>query len=325
MRRRDFMAAFGSAAILPIAARAQQAAPVIGFLTTLTAGDRPHLLEAFRQGLGETGYIDQRSVTIDYRFASNQVDRVRPMAAELVARKVDVIAATGGNITAQIAKTLTSTIPIVFTSGADPVQAGLVTTLNHPEANVTGISWFATELGQKHTGLLRDLLPRAELAAVLVDPNVSEAELYEKSVQEGARAVGLRVTVLKAGTLAEIDAAFSKIGELRPNAVLIASGPFFTARARQIAVLAARHAVPLISTVREMSEAGGLLSYGNNIADAYRRAGAYCGRLLKGAKPADLPVDRATKFELVINLGTAKALGLSVPQTMQIAADEVIE
>jgi putative ABC transport system substrate-binding protein len=325
MRRRTFIAAVAGAAAMPLVVRAQQRTPVLGFLTTLASSDRPQLREAFRKGLDEAGYADRHNLAIEYRFADNQPDRLRAMAADLIARKVDVIAATGGNVTGLIVKTLTSTIPVVFTSGADPVRAGLVASLSRPEANVTGVSWFSTDTGQKHIGLLRELLPRAERFAVLLNPNSPESGFYEQSAQEGARALGVRLLVLKASTLSEIDTAFAQVAEQRAHAVIVGSDAYFTSRARQFAILAARHAMPLIAASREMAEAGGLLGYGNSVTDAYRRAAILCGRLLKGAKPGDLPVDRATKFELAINLGTAKALGLTIPQSMLIAADEVIE
>jgi putative ABC transport system substrate-binding protein len=324
MRRRTFIAAVAGAAAMPLAVRAQQRTPGLGFLTTLGPTDRLQLLEAFRKGLNEAGYVDRHNLAIEYRFADNQLDQLRGMAADLIARKVDVIAATGGNITGLIVKTLTSTIPVVFTSGADPVQAGLVASLSRPEANVTGVSWFNADAGQKHVGLLRELLPRAERFAVLLNNN-PESGFYEQSAQEGARALGVRLLVLKASTRSEIDTAFARLAEQHAGALIVASDAFFTSRARQFAVLAARHAVPLIAGSREMAEAGGLLGYGNSVPDAYRRAGVLCGRLLKGAKPRDLPIDRATKFDLVINLGTAKALGLTIPQSMLIAADEVID
>ena len=310
---------------MPLAVRAQQRTPVLGFLTTLAPSDRPHLQEALRKGLNEAGYADRQNLAIEYRFADNQLDRVRAMATDLITRKVDVIAATGGNITGLVVKELTSTIPVVFTSGADPVRAGLVASLGRPEANVTGVSWFSTDAGQKHVGMLRELLPRAELFAVLLNPNSQESGFYEQSAHEGARALSVGLLVLQASTLSEIDAAFAQVAEARANAVIVGSDPYFSSRARQFAILAARHAVPLIAASREMAEAGGLLAYGNSVTDAYRRAGILCGRLLKGAKPADLPVDRATKFELIINVGTAKALALTIPHSMLIAADEVIE
>lgn len=327
MRRREFLGALGgAAAVWPFAARAQQGtSPVIGYLSSLSAGDSPHHTEAFRQGLNETGYAEGRNVTIEYRYADNQMDRLRPLAADLIAHKVGVIAAVGGNNTALVAKTLTTTIPIVFTSGVDPVSAGLVASLNRPEANVTGISWFTVELARKHIEVLNELIPGAALIAVLVDPNNAEGRFYEKSAQDGARALGRRLLFLKAGTVSEIDAAFATLAEQRVDAVIVGSGPFYPTRARQLAVLAARYAVLLMSSNRDVSVAGGLISYGNSVPDAYRRAGNLAGRLLKGAKPADMPIDRSTKFELVINLGTAKALGLTLPPTLVARADEVIE
>ena len=318
MKRRDFITLLGGAAAWPLAARAQQAAiPVVGFLSSIAAGDRPHHTEAFRQGLNETGYAEGRNVTIEYRYADNRMDQLRPLAADLIARKVAVIAAVAGNNTALVAKTLTSTIPILFTSGVDPVKAGLVASFNRPEANVTGVSWFSAELGNKHIEVLNEFVPQAALIALLVNPNNPEGGFYEQSAQDGARALGRQLLVLKAGSAREIDTAFATLAEQRANAVIVASDPFYTARARQLAVLAARHAVPMISTARELPAAGGMISYGNSLTDAYRRVGIYAGRILKGAKPADMPVDRATKFELVINLGTTRALGLR--------ADEVIE
>jgi putative ABC transport system substrate-binding protein len=326
MRRRRFIGLVGGAAAAwPLAARAQQPMPVVGYLSGISAGDRAHHTEAFRQGLNEIGYAEGRNVTIEYRYADNRMDRLQPLAADLIARKVAVIAAIGGNNTALIAKTLTSTIPIVFTSGLDPVKAGLVSSLNRPEANVTGVSWFSAEIGQKHIEVLHELLPHAVLIALLLNPNNPEGGFYEQSAQDGARALGRRLLVLKAGTAGEIDAAFATLVEQRANAVLIGSDPFYPTRARQLAVMSARHTLPMISAVRDLPVAGGLISYGNNVTDAYRRAGVLTGRILKGAKAADLPIDRATRFQLVINLGTAKALGITVPPSLLARADEVIE
>jgi putative ABC transport system substrate-binding protein len=329
VKRREFITLLsGAAAAWPLAARAQQTAkPVVGFLSSISAVDRPHHTEAFRQGLNETGYAEGHNVTINYRFADNRMDQLRPLAADLIARKVAVIAAVGGNNTGLVAKALTSTIPIVFTSGADPVKAGLVTSLNRPEANVTGVSWFSADLGHKYMEVLRELIPQAALIGLLVNPNSPEAAFYEQSTQDGARALGRRLLVLKASTASEIDTAFATLAEQRANAVIIGPDAFYSGagRARQLAVLAARHALPMVSGVRELPAAGGLISYGNSVTDAYRRAGALTGRILKGAKPADTPIDRATKFELVINLRTAKALGLEIPPTLLARADEVIE
>ena len=319
------MALLGSGVVWPIAARAQQSIPVVGFLSSNSASDRPHHIDAFRQGLNETGYAEGRSVRIEYRYADNESNRLRPLAADLIARKVAVIAAVGGNNTALIAKTLTSTIPILFTSGVDPVKVGLVASLQRPEANVTGVSWFASELGSKHIEVLNELVPRAELIAMLLNPNSPESEFYEQSAQDGARALGRRLLVLNAGTARGIDAAFATLGEQRASAVTVAGDPFLSTRARQLAVLAARQGLPMISAAREHPVAGALISYGNSVTDAYRRVGIYAGRILKGAKPSDMPIDRATRFELVINVGTARALRLEVPPTLLARADEVIE
>jgi putative tryptophan/tyrosine transport system substrate-binding protein len=312
--------------VWPLAARAQQVVmPVVGFLSSIAAGDRPHHTEAFRQGLNETGYAEGRNLAIEYRYAENRVDQLEPLAADLIARKVGVIAAAGGNNSALVVKRLTSSIPILFTSGVDPVKAGLVASINRPEANVTGVSWFSVELGSKHIELLNELVPQAELIAIMVNPNNPEAGFYEQSVQDGVGRLGRRLLVVKAGTTREIDAAFAALARQRANAVIIAADPFYPGRARQLAVLAARHAIPMIAAVREITAAGGLISYGNSVTDAYRRVGVYAGRILKGAKPADMPVDRATKFELVINFGTAKALDIEIPPSLLALADEVIE
>jgi putative tryptophan/tyrosine transport system substrate-binding protein len=327
LNRRKLITLFGGAAAAwPLAAGAQQPAmPVVGYLSGISAGDRAHHTEAFRQGLNETGYTEGRNVLIEYRYADNQMDRLRPLAADLIARKVAVIAAVAGNNSALVAKALTSTIPILFTSGIDPVKAGLVAGINRPEANVTGVSWFHAELGNKLIEVLHELVPQAELIALLLNPNNPEGAFFEQSAQEGARVFGRRLLVLKAGTAREIDEAFATLAERRVNAVLIGSDPFYATRTRQLAVLAARHTLPMIASAREYPMAGGLISYGNSVTDAYRRAGLYAGRILKGATPPDMPVDRATKFELVINLGTAKALSLDIPPTLLARADEVIE
>jgi ABC-type uncharacterized transport system substrate-binding protein len=328
MNRREFITLLGGAATAwPLAARAQQAAmPVIGYLNGLSASDRPDLLEMFRRGLGETGYVEGRNVANEYLYADNQPDRLRALAADLIARKVAAIAATGGNSPALAAKALTSTIPIVFTSGRDPVAAGLVGSLSRPEANLTGVSWFGTELGPKHIELLRELVPSAALVALIVNPNNVEGESYEQLAREAAaRAVGMRLLILQASTAGEIDVAFETIAQQKPSAVIVSSDPFYTSRASQFVVLAARYAVPVVHSNREFAAVGGLISYGNNTPDNYRRAGVYVGRILKGAKPADLPIDRATKFELVINLQTAKVLKIDITAKLLAIADEVIE
>ena len=326
LKRREFITLIGGAATWPFAARAQQPAmPVVGYLSGISAGDRAHHTEAFRQGLNETGHTEGRNVLIEYRYADNQMDRLQPLAADLIARKVAVIAAVAGNNSALVAKALTSTIPILFTSGIDPVKAGLVAGINRPEANVTGVTWFHAELGNKLIEVLHELVPQAALIALLLNPNNPEGAFFEQSAQEGARVLGRRLLVLKAGTASEIDEAFATFAERRVNAVLIGSDPFYATRARQLAVLAARHTLPMIASSREYPMAGGVISYGKSVTDAYRRVGILAGRILKGAKPAEVPVDRATRFELVINRGTAKALGLEVPPTLLALADEVID
>src|SRR5262245_2531924 len=327
MRRRKFIALVGSAAaVWPLVARAQQAVmPVIGYLNGLSASDRPDLLEMFRRGLGEAGYVEGR-VAIEYRYADNQPNRLRTLATDLIARQVAAIAATGGNSPALAAKALTSTIPIVFTSGRDPVAAGLVSSLSRPEANLTGVSWFGTELGPKHIELLRDFVPNDALVALIINPNNVEGQSYEQLAREAAaHAVGMRLLILQASTASEIDVAFETIAQHKARAVIVSSDPFYTARASQFVVLAARYAVPVVHSNREFAAVGGLISYGNNTPDNYRRAGVYVGRILKGAKPADLPVDRATKFELVINVQTARSLKIDIPAKLLAIADEVIE
>jgi putative ABC transport system substrate-binding protein len=325
MRRREFITLLGGAVATPLAARAQPSIPVIGFLSGSAAGDRPHHTEAFRQGLDGTGYAEGRNVAIEYRYADNRLDRLEPLAAELIARKVAVIAAVGGNNSALAAKRLTSTIPILFTSGVDPVKAGLVASINRPEANVTGVSWFSGDLGGKHLEVLNELVPQAKVVALLMDPNNPEGGFYAQSARDRAGAFGQRLLLLKAGTPDEIDAAFATLAKERASAVIVSAGPFYVSRARQLAGLAARFAVPILTAQRDIPAAGGLLSYGNNVADAYRRVGVYAGRILNGSKPADMPVDRATRFELVVNLKTAKALGIVVPPMLLARADEVIE
>jgi putative tryptophan/tyrosine transport system substrate-binding protein len=323
VRRRAFITLLGGAAAWPLAARAQQPAmPVIGYLSGLSASDRPDLLEMFRRGLGEAGYVEGRNVAIEYRYADNQPNRLRALATDLIARQVAAIVATGGNPPALAAKALTSTIPIVFTSGRDPIAAGLVSSLSRPEANLTGVSWFGTELGPKHIELLRELIPNDALVALIVNPNNVEGQSYEQLAREAAAlAAGMRLLMLQASTASEIDGAFETIARQKASAVIVSSDPFYTARASQFVVLAARYAVP----VGHFVAVGGLISYGNNTPDNYRRAGVYVGRILKGVKPADLPVDRATKFELVINLQTARSLKIDIPAKLLAIADEVIE
>jgi putative ABC transport system substrate-binding protein len=299
--------------------------PVIGFLNGQSPRVWAPMLAPFSNGLNEAGYIEGQNVTIEYRWAEGQPDRLPSLAADLVRRQVAVIVATGGQNPAIAAKAATSTIPIVFTSNDDPRKYGLVASLNRPGGNVTGVSWFGAELGPKRLALLHDLVPDAKTVALLLNPNNAETARQPAELQEAARGLGLQIVVFKATTPSEIDTAFATMVQNRIGALVLASDSFLFNRREQIMALAARHAIPASYSARHFVEAGGLMSYGNNFADAYRRAGHYTARILKGEKPSDLPVDQATKFELVINITTAKALGLAVPTSMQLLADEVIE
>jgi len=325
--RRKFLAAVGGAAAAwPFAARAQQAAmPVIGFLNTLGQNDRPNLPAAFRRGLGETGYVDGRNVAIEYRFAENQHDRLPVLAADLVGRKVAVIAATGGGASILAAMAATKTIPIVFTTGGDPVKEGYVASLNRPGSNVTGVSWFSNLVAGKGLGLLHELVPNAAVIALLVNPKLPETARMEGEGREAARTLSQQLLVLNASTPSEIDAAFATMRQQRVGALFVGADPFLSSRRQQIVALAARDAIPDMYTNREFVEEGGLMSYGNDTADSYRRAGGHVGRIVNGASPADLPVDQATKFELVVNIKAAKKLGLTIPESFLARADEVIE
>jgi putative tryptophan/tyrosine transport system substrate-binding protein len=326
MRRREVIAMLGGAAAWPLAARAQQPGLlVIGFMHSLGRNDRVNLLDAFRRGLNEAGYAEGRNVAIEYRFADNQIDRLPALAADLVNRNVAVIVATGGGYSVLAAKAATTTIPIVFLTAGDPVQLGYVASLNQPGGNATGVSWFGAQVAGKGLGLLHELVPKAALVALLANPRLPEAAHTLSDAQKAARELGQQLLVLNAGTASEIDAAFATLRQWRADALLLGGDPFFSSRRQQIVALTARDAIPAMYANREFVEEGGLMSYGNDIADGYRRAALHVGRILKGEKPANLPIDQATKFEFVINLKTAKTLGLEVPPGLSARADEVIE
>jgi putative tryptophan/tyrosine transport system substrate-binding protein len=327
MRRRDVIILLGGAAAAwPIAARAQQPMlPVIGFLGTASPALGTHLDDSFRRGLAETGFVHGRDVVIEYRWAEGRYDRVPALAADLVSRQVAVIVTVGGETSAAAARAATATIPIVFNTGTDPVRLGLVNSLARPGGNATGVNIFTTELAEKRLGLLHDVIPAASTIAVLVNPNFAPGVVNARESEAAARAIGKQVVIFNASSEAEIDTTFAKIVGARPGALLVGADPFFNSRRDRIVALAARHAIPAIYEWREFAQAGGLMSYGTRLADAYRQQGIYAGRILKGEKPADLPVLQLTKFELVINLKTAKALGLTFPPGLLAIADEVIE
>jgi putative tryptophan/tyrosine transport system substrate-binding protein len=324
MNRRGFIALFGSTVAWPLAARAQQPAmPVIGFLGVSFFG--PERLTAFRHGLADAGLVEGKNVTVEYRWAEGQYDRLAELARDLVRRQVAVIAAASAPA-ALAAKSATTTIPIVFVVGDDPVKIGLVASLSRPAGNATGINFFTGELVPKRLGLLRELLPGATRLAVLVNPtDRSLAEPMGLEIEAAARVLQLELQVINAATSREIDEAFATLGRERPDALFVGPDPFFNRRRVQLAISAARYGIPTTYPVREYAEAGGLMSYGTNINDAYRQVALYAGNILKGAKPADIPVVQSTKFELVINLQTARTLGLEVPATLLARADEVIE
>ena len=324
--RREFITLLGGAAAWPLAARAQQPAmPVIGLLDPRSPDAMADRLRAFRQGLKEVGYVEGENVTIIYRFAEDQNDRLPELAAELVRRQVTVIAASA-TTAAPAAKAATTTIPIAFIAAEDPVRLGLVASLARPGGNLTGINFFSSELAAKRLDLLHELLPRAARIAVLVNPaNATNTASILRDVEAAARAIGLQVQVLNASTSREISAAFENVGRDRPDALFVGPDTFLIARRIQVVQLAAFHRLPAVYPARDFLEVGGLMSYGTNIMDAFRQLGIYAGRILKGAKPADLPVVQSSKFELVINAETARMLGLTVPDKLLVAADEVIE
>ena len=326
MQRREFITVLGMAAIAwPLAARAQQSAlPLIGFMNNSTANGSEDLKAAFLKGVSEAGYIDGQNVTVEYHWADGQPERLPEVARNLVRRQVSVIVATS-TPAALAAKAATATIPIVFETAADPINRGLAASLNRPGGNATGVAQFNAELVTKRVGLLHDLIPKAKIIGMLLNSTDPRAEAQTKDAQEAAQAIGLQIHVMNASTEAEIDAAFATLPELRIEGLLVGTGEFFRRQSERLAVLAARHKVPAIYQYREFATAGGLISYGTSLPDAYRLAGVYTGRVLKGEKPADLPVIRPTKFALVINLKTAKTLGLTVPPGVLAIADEVIE
>jgi putative ABC transport system substrate-binding protein len=315
----------GGAAAWPVAARAQQQGPVIGFLHTASEDAFRSQLAAFHHGLKNAGYIEGRNVAIEYRWAKGRLERLSELAADLVRRQVAVIASTGGNNSALAAKAATTAIPIVFTSGSDPVKLGLVASLNRPDGNLTGASFFVAHLGEKVLGLLHELVPKDALIVVLINPKSPEAQFQLADIERAAASLGRQIQFLNASTAAEIDQAFTVLTNRRAGALFISAEPFFLGQMDQLAALAMRHRIPATFVLRDFPAAGGLMSYGTSINDAYRQAGVYTGLILKGAKPADLPVTQSTRFELVINLKTAEALGVRIPPGILAIADEVIE
>jgi putative tryptophan/tyrosine transport system substrate-binding protein len=328
MKRREFITLLGGAAAAwPLAARAQQPAmPVIGFLGSASPDRWAGRMRAFHQGLSETGYAEGRNVAIEYRWAEGQNDRLGPLAAELVGRQVTVIVTPGSTPAALAAKAATTTIPIVFEVASDPVELGLVTSLARPGGNITGVTSLNAEVGPKRLELLHELVPTATVVGLLVNPtNPNLAELTTKNLHAAARSLGLKMHILHASADRDFDTVFATLNQLRAGALVIGTDPFFSSRLEQLATLTAHHAVPTVYQFREFTANGGLMSYGGSLTDTFRAAGVYTGRILKGDKPADLPVQRTTKVELFLNLRTAKVLGLEVPRTLIARADEVIE
>jgi ABC-type uncharacterized transport system substrate-binding protein len=327
MRRRDLIALLSGAAIaMPRAARAQPPTiRVIGFLSSRSPGESAALTVAARQGLGQSGYIEGKNLTIEYRWAEGHYDRLPTLASDLVSRGVAVIVAGGGAVSASAAKGATSSIPIVFVSGADPVKYGLVSSLGRPGGNATGVTMFVGELSLKRLQLLRELVPQAPLIGVLINQNSLEADAQSKNMQAAASSIGQPIQIAYAGSDAEFDVALATLAQSRVRALLIDNDPFYDSKRDRLVALAARYKIPTIYVWRDSVAAGGLVSYGASLVDSYRQAGDYAGKILNGAKPADLPVMQPTKFELVINLKTAKALGLTIPPSVLARADEVIQ
>ena len=328
MKRREFITLIGSTAVAwPLAARAQQPAmPVIGFISSRSSAEAAYATAAFHRGLKDLGYVEGDNIAIEYRWADGAYDRLPALAADLVRRRVAVIAATGGSLSGLAAKAATSSIPIVFVAGEDPVALGLVTSINRPGGNATGVYIFLSEMDAKRMELLRELVRNPALIAVLLNPTFTPSfEATSKEIAEAARAAGQRIDVIEARNEREIHSAFKRIEQLQPQALLVGSDPFFNARREQLVTLANHYGIPAIYELREFAAAGGLMSYGTSLTEAYRQVGVYTGRILKSEKPADLPVVQSTKFELVINLKTAKALGVEIPPTLLARADEVIE
>jgi putative ABC transport system substrate-binding protein len=326
VKRREFITLLGGAAAWPLVVRAQQAAkPVVGVLFPGSREAAMNLLPVFRQGLNDTGFREGQNVTIEYRFAEGQSNRLPELVADLIRRKVTVIVTPGSTPAALAAKAATTTIPIVFSVGDDPAKLGLVASLNRPGGNATGVNFFTAELGPKVLGLLRQLLPSAARVGTLFNPNNPTSEAWARDVTAAASAVGVRIDVIKASDGREIEGAFATLIQNRADALLVGADPLFFSRRIQLATLASRHAIPAVYFLREFAEAGGLMSYGTPLSEVYRQLGIYTGRILKGARPADLPIMQTTKFELVINLNTARALGLAIPADLLALADEVIE
>jgi putative ABC transport system substrate-binding protein len=326
VRRRDFITLLGSAAAWPLAARAQQPRmPVVGFLNGTSAPSFAPMVAGFRRGLSSVGYVEGQNVAIEFRWAESQPDRLPALAADLVRRGVAVIAATGGLQTVLAAKTATADIPIVFTSGSDPVRLGIIASFNRPGGNATGVNMLITEIEAKRLGLLHELVPAAARIAVIVDPNNPDSDIELRDVQAGASRIGVELDVLHAARGEEVDAVFATLAHSGAQALLVTGSPFFLAQRERIVTLTARHRVPAIYEASSYAAVGGLMSYGPSIPDAYRQVGVYVGQILKGAKPADLPVIQPTAIELTINLKTARAMGLEIPPTLLALADELIE